>query len=216
MAGSSVETPRYLEAQRNWRRMVREFGGESHRGAALVAAALLDLNLEDLLRAYLVDDHAEVEYLLGTGLQSYGARIRVAYALGLVTEDESNDLRVIQSVRNYFAHNLHVTFEAPEVKEQLKRLRVLHRIMPSAHLLPPRRQLEQSACMLSVLLVRRVEEIAPQRRQRLPEQDLTDLSAQCPELQKELAEAEAPQERLIDETSAPQAPTLDADADQLT
>ena len=127
-----ADIPTLEESQRNWRRLVREFDGESHRGAALVAAALLDLNLEDLLRAFLIDDPSEVEYLLGTGLQSFGARIRVCYALGLISDDESNDLRVIQSVRNYFAHNLHVTFEADSVKQQLRRLRLLHRVMPAA------------------------------------------------------------------------------------
>ena len=180
MATSAADIPTLEESQRNWRRMTREFGGESHRGAALVAAALLDLNLEDLLRAFLIDDPAEVEYLLGASLQSYGARIRIAYALGLLSDDEANDLRVIQSVRNYFAHNLHVTFEADSVKQQLRRLRLLHRVMPAARGLSPRRQLEQAACMLSVLLVQRLEEVAAVRRQRRPEQDAADMTSQCP------------------------------------
>ena len=173
------------QAQRNWRRMVREFGGESHRGAALVAAALLDLNLEDLLRTYLIDDPDEVEYLLGTGLQSFGARIRMCYALGLVSDDEANDLRVIQSVRNYFAHNLHVTFEAEGVKQQLKRLRLLKRVLPDAERLSPRRQLEQATCMLSVLLVRRLGEVSQQRLQVRPEMDVSSMSSQCPLLDDE-------------------------------
>ncbi len=180
MAQTDAETPTFEQAQRNWRRMVREFGGESHRGAALVAAALLDLNLEDLLRAYLVDDHDEVEYLLGTGLQSFGARIRVAYALGLVSADESHDLRVIQAVRNYFAHNLHVTFEAAEVKQQLAGLRLLARLLPDARRLTLRRQLEQATCMLSVLLVRRLGEVSARRLQVRPELDVSGLSSQCP------------------------------------
>ena len=178
--------PALEQAQRNWRRMVREFDGESQRGAALVAAALLDLNLEDLLRAYLVDDREEVEYLLGTGLQSYGARIRISYALGLISADESNDLRIIQTVRNYFAHNLHVTFEAPEVKSHLAHLRLLHRMLPDARRLAPRRQLEQAACMLSVLLVRRLEEVAARRCQIRPEPNVAAMTSQCPLLAEEI------------------------------
>ncbi|MEN6480056.1 MAG: hypothetical protein ABFD20_10525 [Anaerolineales bacterium] len=185
MGLAPAETPALTQARRNWRRMVREFADESARGAALVAAAMLDLNLEDLLRAYLIDDPAEVEYLLGTGIQSYGSRIRISYALGLVSEDESNDLRVVQAVRNYFAHNLHVTFEADEVKRELARLRLLHRLLPDADQLSPRRQLEQTACMLSVLLVRRVAEVAERRCVRHPEPDVSALVNHCPLLNAE-------------------------------
>jgi DNA-binding MltR family transcriptional regulator len=184
--------PTVEESQRNWRRTVREFGSESHRGAALVAAALLDLNLEDLLRTFMIDDPSEVEYLLGSGLQSYGARIRIAYALGLVSDDEANDLRVIQSVRNYFAHNLHVTFEAEVVKLQLKRLRLLRRVLPEAGRLSPRRQLEQAACMLSVVLVQRLEEVAAIRRQRHPEQETAEMMSQCLLLNEYVQDDEQP------------------------
>lgn len=176
---TNSQMPTMAESQRNWRRVVREFGDESNRGAALVAAALLDLNLEDLLRTFMIDDPVEVEYLLGSGLQSYGARIRVAYALGLVSDDEANDLRVIQSVRNYFAHNLHVTFEAEVVQVQLERLRLLRQVLPEARRLSPRRQLEQAACMLSAVLVQRLQDVAAIRRQRRPEQDIVEMASQC-------------------------------------
>jgi len=189
---TNSQMPTVEESQRNWRRTVREFGSESHRGAALVAAALLDLNLEDLLRTFMIDDPSEVEYLLGSGLQSYGARIRIAYALGLVSDDEANDLRVIQSVRNYFAHNLHVTFEAEVVKLQLKRLRLLRRVLPEAGRLSPRRQLEQAACMLSVVLVQRLEEVAAIRRQRHPEQETAEMMSQCLLLNEYVQDDEQP------------------------
>lgn len=179
MGPAPAETPADTQTRRNWRRMVREFAGESARGAALVAAAMLDLNLEDLLRACLIDDPAEVEYLLGTSIQSYGSRIRLSYALGLISEDESNDLHIVKTVRNYFAHNLHVTFEAAEVKSQVAQLRLLRRLVPDADQLSPRRQLEQTACMLSVLLVRRVAEVAERRCLRHPEPDVSALADHC-------------------------------------
>ncbi|MFH1085532.1 MAG: hypothetical protein V1772_07200 [Chloroflexota bacterium] len=48
-------------SQRDWRRLTDQFRVESDRAAALVATALLDANLEALLRSCLVADEREVE-----------------------------------------------------------------------------------------------------------------------------------------------------------
>ncbi|MBN1401418.1 MAG: hypothetical protein JXA74_11315, partial [Anaerolineae bacterium] len=84
--------------QRDWSRIVQEFQIESDRAAALVAAALMDANLESLLRSYLVADQSEVEIILGTNLQSLGGRVRAAYCLGLISEDEMHDLRLLKEI----------------------------------------------------------------------------------------------------------------------
>ena len=168
------------QAERDWRRLTEEFSTESDRAAALVAAALLDENLESLLRAYMVSDQDEVEHLLGTSLQSLGARLRACYCLGLISHDEADDLRVIKTVRNHFAHNLHVSFDDPTVVKNCARFKLVHRVVPEGTELSPRRALEQTACMLSVLLVRRRLEIGPHRRLVRPELTDLEIESQCP------------------------------------
>jgi len=166
--------------EQHWRHLTEEFQGESDRAAVLVAAALLDLNLEDLLRAFLISDDREVERLLGTSLATMGNRMRMAYCLGLISRNELRDLRIIKGVRNYFAHNLYVSFDDPRVREDCRRFRLIRRVIPHAERLPHRRALEQTACMLSVLLVRRTEDILTNKRLRRPEMRQVDIDGQCP------------------------------------
>jgi len=98
------------EGRRPEQHLTEEFQGESDRAAVLVAAALLDLNLEDLLKAFFISEEREVERLLGTSLTTMGNRMRMCYCLGLISYNELRDLRIIKEVRNYFAHNLYVIF----------------------------------------------------------------------------------------------------------
>ena len=166
--------------QRDWRRLTEEFAGESDRAAALVAAALLDENLESLLKAYLIDDAREAEVLLGTSLQSLGARVRAAYLLGLISRDEMGDLRQIKEIRNHFAHHLHVSFQDSYVARACKRLRLVRRVVVDMESIDYRQGFEQTACMLSVLLVARRHELAGRRLQQRPEMSEIEMGEQCP------------------------------------
>jgi len=170
-----------IETQRDWRRLTEEFSEESDRAAALVAAALLDKNLEDLLRVYLIDDAQEVERMLGGGLRTLGGRVRAAYCLGLISEDECRDIRVIRDVRNHMAHNLHVSFADPVVKRSCRKLRLARKVLGDREM-SHRRRLEQTACMLSVLLVQRLDEVGAERLQPRPEMSDLDVRGRCPML----------------------------------
>jgi len=91
--------------------MDREFHQQPDRVVAIVGAAYLDSTLESLLRAVFVDSTADVDSLLGPNgaLGANGARLQVAYCLGLITRDQRDDLRAIGRIRNRFAHNFNVT-----------------------------------------------------------------------------------------------------------
>jgi len=175
--GESIATQD--EALRDWRRLTDEFRQESDRAAALVAAALLDKNLEDLLRAYLVDDPSEAESMLGGGWKTLGERVRAAYCLGLVSADELADIRIIRDIRNHMAHDLHVSFQDPTVQRGCAKLVLVRRVFPQRHM-SYRRRLEQTACMLSVLLVQRSAEAASRRLSVRPELTDLDVRGQCP------------------------------------
>jgi len=85
-----------------------EVKGQSDRAAALVGAAFLDDRLKSLLASFMVDAAKEVTLLLEPErpLGTFGARVRAAYCLGLVTDDEYHDLRLVQKIRNEFAHRM--------------------------------------------------------------------------------------------------------------
>jgi mannitol operon repressor len=105
-----------------------EFQRESDRAAAILAAALLDERLRRLLHAFMIDDETNVNLLLETEqpVGTFGARIRLAYCLGLVDDRVFKMLLLIKSVRNAFAHQLHgLSFESPGIVEDCTALRLL-------------------------------------------------------------------------------------------
>jgi DNA-binding MltR family transcriptional regulator len=91
---------------------LERFGAESDRGAVLISAALLDEILRSLIELFMVDDKKEIDELLGNDekrerpLSSFGSRIRTAYCLGLISHKEFHELRIIQDLRNKFAHKI--------------------------------------------------------------------------------------------------------------
>jgi mannitol operon repressor len=86
-----------------------EFSTESDSATAILGAALLDESLSQLLAAFFVDDKKEVAALLELEqpLGSLGARIRASYCLGLVGRDLLAILKLVNGIRNAFAHQLH-------------------------------------------------------------------------------------------------------------
>ena len=83
---------------------------ETDRGCALMAAAYLDSQLEELLRAVFVDDQKVVSELLQSerALGSFSAKIDMAYSLGLLPADAYRDLHLIRKIRNECAYALMV------------------------------------------------------------------------------------------------------------
>jgi hypothetical protein len=89
--------------------------------APLVAKELLDALLERLLAAVLVLDPAELESF-SRSLQ-YDGRVRLAYLLGLLSQEETADLRIIAKIRDIFAHSLgERDFDDPEIVTLVERL----------------------------------------------------------------------------------------------
>jgi mannitol operon repressor len=109
----------------------REFQKESDRATAVLGAALLDEKLLQLLTAFLIDDTKQIALLLDTEqpLGSFGARIRVAYCLGLITKPLFELLTVVKGIRNAFAHQLHgLSFGSPDISKDCSSLRSIMRV----------------------------------------------------------------------------------------
>ncbi len=76
------------------------------RVEGIVYLCSLDLVLEQLLRAVMIDDESVDELMKeGQALQSFSIKLRLAYALGLIPEAMRKDLMYLNKIRNEFAHN---------------------------------------------------------------------------------------------------------------
>src|SRR5712664_174322 len=79
---------------------------ESDRGFALLAAAWIDDSIEDVIRSrFIANKRAADELLTGDApLATFSSRIKLLYCLGIVTDNEKQDLNIIRAIRNLFAH----------------------------------------------------------------------------------------------------------------
>jgi len=98
-----------------------EYRSLPRRELAIVAAAVLDTALAQLLSMRLKDDAKESEDFLGVSgdsrapCASFGARIQLAYLIGLLKKDDAIVLRFIKNIRNALAHRVKADFHSREV-----------------------------------------------------------------------------------------------------
>ena len=73
------------------------------------------------------EDQAEIFDDHGNGpLAPLSARIRMAYALGLLDANERKDFDIIREIRNVFAHApMHIEFTTKEVADACEKLEIL-------------------------------------------------------------------------------------------
>ncbi len=101
------------------------------RELAIVAAAVLDVALAELLSLRLAEHENEVEEFLGLDgdgrapAGTFGARIQLALLVGLISSDDAAILRAIKELRNLFAHRVRVGFLSPAVLKVTTRLHSL-------------------------------------------------------------------------------------------
>jgi DNA-binding MltR family transcriptional regulator len=88
------------------------------RAMVIVGAAFLDIQLEDIIRNFLIDDEKEVNKLLQIEgpLGGYASRVRAVYCFGLIGKTIRDDLQKVGWIRNAFAHNLYASFQDKEIR----------------------------------------------------------------------------------------------------
>lgn len=102
-----------------------EFNKESDRGAALVAASMLDERLQEILSNFLVQSPTSKELLGGFNapLGTFSARAAAALSLGLIQENEFNEIALIRKIRNEFGHGWKpLSFESGRVADLCRQL----------------------------------------------------------------------------------------------
>jgi hypothetical protein len=102
-----------------------DFG--SARATAIVGAAFVEDHLQRLIQARLVDDTTVVDEIFGpsSALGSFSAKINIGYLMGLYSKAAHRELDTIRTIRNDFAHELHVNnFDIDTIKDRCANLRV--------------------------------------------------------------------------------------------
>lgn len=160
------------EKKIEWRGFYEEFQSRSDRASAIVGATFLDGHLGHLIASFLIPDEEAAESLLGFDrpLSSFGARIRAAHCLGLISADEHHDLHVIMNVRNLFAREMRgISFEDDDVRRQCQSLRLPGRVLlPGEDRLPRNLFVFATALLAQTLSLRAVE--AEDRRCSVPDE----------------------------------------------
>jgi len=135
------------------------------RGAALVAAAFLDIYLEFLIKLSLVPlRDEETMGLFGPDrpLGTFSSRIKIAQALGIFGRKTAHDLNIMREIRNAFAHGIRkMNFNTPEVKELLMSLHCLADIENYRSLSSRKLFLEVTAMLLTHIAVKREKATRP-------------------------------------------------------
>ena len=92
---------------------------ENDRSIAIIAASLLDLQLEQLLRRTMLDHKEISDFFRGYGpLATLSAKASLALFLGLIPADLFSDLTYIRKIRNSFAHTFEeLSFDKPPVSD---------------------------------------------------------------------------------------------------
>jgi hypothetical protein len=108
-----------------------EYRGLASRELAVVAAAVLDIALAELLAMRLNGKPHEIEEFLGLNgdgrapCGSFGARIQLAVLVGILTPQDASILRAFKEIRNHFAHRVRINFLSPPVLKATTRLHAL-------------------------------------------------------------------------------------------
>lgn len=101
------------------------FNKESDRGAALVAASMLDERLMQILMAFFIESSAARELVSGFSapLGTFSSRAAAAVALGLIEDREFEEISLIRKIRNEFGHGWEsVSFETECIAVHARKL----------------------------------------------------------------------------------------------
>lgn len=99
---------------------------ESDRGAAIVAAALLEDQLVNMLKEKMLLDRMSQKQVrdifdLSGPLSNFSAKITISLAFGFIDKTTFNDLQIVRKLRNKFAHSKdQLSFDDADVKSQVR------------------------------------------------------------------------------------------------
>lgn len=138
-----------------WSNFNQQLLKESDRGVALIGAEILNLLIEGLLKKKFLDDPNSIKKLTngqGAPLSSLYSKTLLAYGMGLISNDEYNDLQIIRNVRNKFAHSFtELVFSNKRISTEIEKL-VIPNLSNYSHTGNPRNIFINGVSMLATFV----------------------------------------------------------------
>lgn len=119
MAESSFE-----ERHNEWQLFMAAIRDQTELGQVLIVAAYLDEQLLRMLQWFMVEGRVSSDLDSGPSspLGTFSGKIHLAYALGLIDDEEQRSIQAIRKIRNEFAHNISTRFKDDKVRGKLQAL----------------------------------------------------------------------------------------------
>lgn len=92
----------------------KELGNSSDRGLVLICGSIIDELLKELLISFLIKAPKTEKELFGISgpLGSFDSKMKMAYYSGLISKIELQNIKLLQGIRNKFAHQIsNISFE---------------------------------------------------------------------------------------------------------
>lgn len=155
------------ENTQEWERLVLEFQHKSDRTAAITGAVYLNTHLSRVLECFLIADEKVSRMLLQeeNPLGPFGARIKAAYGLGLISRQEYHDLVIIWHIRNRFIRDLDEgRFDEEEVRKLCLKLKIPREVILKKENPTPRRLFVFATAILAQQLMWRATQAEEEKR----------------------------------------------------
>ena len=146
--------------------LLGEMHKESDRGQALISCSFIDELLRRTLLAFFKKGTDSTKLVEGFGapLGSLSTRSAAAYSLGLITEEEFAECKILRKIRNMFAHEIHISFKTEGVQKLCLKLKYRVKDYDSV-VVNSQGQFMTSATALILNLTNRPFYVAKERRQ---------------------------------------------------
>lgn len=110
-----------------------EFNKESDRACVILSAAMIENELENLLKRSLIPSTKRSDDLFDTAtspLGNFSSKIIMAYRLGIISKKLYNSINIIRKIRNQFAHDIYeCNFGNEKVKDKVRQLENMTKIV---------------------------------------------------------------------------------------
>jgi len=119
-----------LDEARSLAAAIKEIEASTDRGAAIIAGAFVEDHLRTALRGRLRQDKPILDEMFNSygPLSSFSTKIKLAYLIGVISEETASDLDYIRKIRNKFAHRTEIdSFSSPPVKDWAMNLTLVDR-----------------------------------------------------------------------------------------
>lgn len=100
------------------------FYKETDRGSAMMAGAVIDDVLKEIIENFLIESKESQQLLDGFNapLGTFSSRALAAYSLGLIEDYEFKEIEIIRKIRNQFGHTWNeTTFASPKIKKEIEK-----------------------------------------------------------------------------------------------